>query len=329
LETARHIGVVPGAGFAKVAAVMKTPYAIGWEVTAVFITVAIEETRISGMRKEVATPASAVAAQAPARNGTEPETPVRTKSRAELKPTSPAKPAEQDDESLAKTVRKMWDNPAGKSMMNQGVKIAVAMMYGDFIDGLDLTKEEADYFKGLLGKEMSNQQELGMKMMSATDDERTSLMEEMKQRDLDNDEAIKTFLNNEEDYKSFTEYKERLPERQQLDGIRATMESKGAPLDAETETRLVDAMHKVRTETKGSDFSGPEALQEMAKGNMVETYEKGWQSQQEVLRAETAEFLTPAQQEAFQEYQQQMKEMQLMGLKMAEKMMNHGKDYSN
>ena len=62
----------------------------------------------------------------------------------------------------------MWDNPAGKSMMNQGVKMAVAMMYQDFVDGLNLTKEEIDYFKNLLGKEMGDQQELGMKMLGAT-----------------------------------------------------------------------------------------------------------------------------------------------------------------
>ena len=74
----------------------------------------------------------------------------------------------------------MWDNPAGKSMMNQGVKMAVGMMYQDFIDGLDLTKEEGDYFKNLLGKEIGDQQELGMKMLGATAEEQKTLAEEFK-----------------------------------------------------------------------------------------------------------------------------------------------------
>ena len=78
-----------------------------------------------------------------------------------------ANESEEDDEALGKTVRKMWDNPAGKAMMNQGVKIAVAMMYEDFIESLELSKEETDYFKNLLGQGMADQQEIGMKMMNA------------------------------------------------------------------------------------------------------------------------------------------------------------------
>ncbi len=217
---------------------------------------------------------------------------------------------------MAKTMRRMLDNPAGKSMMNQGIKVAVAMMYQDFIEGLALTKEEADYFKNLLGEEMAQ--------MSADAGERQALLEDMAKRNLEHDEAIKTFLNNDEDYQSFSAYKSRLPERQQLDGIRATMAGKGAPLDAETESRLIEAMHQVRTESKGPDLSGPDALREIAKGNIVESFEENWRSQQDALRAVTSEFLSPAQREAFEEYQKNMKEMQLISIKMAEKMFSEG-----
>ncbi len=44
--------------------------------------------------------------------------------------------------------------------------------------------------------------------------------------------------------------------------------------------------------------------------------------------AETADLLDETQQAAFQEFQEQMKDMQLMGLKMAEKMMSKEKDDS-
>jgi hypothetical protein len=309
---------------------MKTPYVIGLVTAAVLITVAIEETRIASMRDSAKTPETPAAVSnsgvtVTAGDSNEPDAgPVRTKSRTERKPAATGQPAVSDDESIAKTVRKMWDNPAGKSMMNQGVKIAVAMMYEDFIDGLELTKEESDYFKTLLGKEMGDQQELGMKLMSATPEERKALMADIEQRKKDNEAEIEKFLNSDEDYRKFTEYKERLPERQQLDGIRATMEGKGAPLDAETESKLVEAMHRARTESKGPDFSGPEAIEELTKGNITENFEKNWQSQQDTLLAETSGVLSPEQQEAFQEYQKQLKDMQLMGLKMAEKMMKDG-----
>jgi hypothetical protein len=316
--------------------IMKTPYAIGLVAAAVLITIAIEESRIKSLRtdlksEEKSAVAKAVATTAIASNKTTEEAapPVRTKStRPEAKPAAPAKEPESDEESFAKTARKMWDNPAGKSMMNQGVKMAVGMFYQDFIDGLDLSKEESEYFKTLLGKEMSDQQELGMKMLGATEDERKALTDEISKRSKDAEEEIKKFLNSDEDFKKYTDYKNHLPERQQLDGIRATLSSKGVPLDAETETRLVDTMYRVRTESKGPDFSGPKAMDELAKGNIVETFEKSWAAQQETLQTEAGKILNEAQLAAFQEYQKQAKEMQLMGLKMAEKMMPGKKDES-
>jgi hypothetical protein len=323
---------------------MKTPIVIGLVALAVLITVAIEETRIASIRAGIkteeniaATPTKSAAAGPTIESGGassgEITPPVRTKSRADLKPAAHAKPAtsdqESDDESFAKTARKMWDNPAGKSMMNQGVKMAVSMMYQDFIDDLDLTKEETEYFKNLLGKEMAGQQELGMKLLGATPDEQKALAEELAQRGRDQEEEIKKFLNSEEDYKKYTDYKNHLPERQQLDGIRATMSSKGVALDEETETRLVDAMYRARTESKVPDYSGPGGIEEMMKGNMVEAFEKSWASQQETLKVEAAKVLNEDQMAAFQEYQQQAKEMQLMGLKMAEKMMPGKKDAPN
>lgn len=309
---------------------MKTPHVIGWVAASILVTVAIEESRIASLKSASAEEKTTALHPAPAAMGAsgnnigETDAPLRTKGRSDLKPAASAKTADSDEESFVKSARRMWDNPAGKSMMNQGVKMAVAMMYQDFIDGLELTKEEADYFKNLLGKQMSDQQEIGMKMMGATDEERKSLAEEIKKRSDENEEEIKKFLNNEEDVKSFNDYKNHLPERQQLDGIRSAMTTKGAPLDDATEKRLVDAMYRARTESKSPDFSGPEGMDELAKGNMVEAYEKTWETQQETLRAETSKFLNTAQMAAFQEQQEQMKEMQLMGLKMAEKMM-HGK----
>jgi len=304
---------------------MKTTHAIGLVAVSVLITVAIEESRISAMHRRENGGHTAIAANAPApsaaASAADPSAPIKTKSRSERAPASPATDPDSRDESLAKTARRMWDNPAGKSMMNQGVKMAVAMMYQDFTDGLNLSKEEGDYFKNLLGKEMADQQELGMKMLGATPDQRKILVEDLKKRGEDQEAEIKKFLNSEEDFKAFTDYKNHLPEHQQLDGIRSAMNTKGALLDTETEAKLVDAMYRARTESKAPDLSGPGALDALAKGNMVEIFEKSWESQQETLRGETTGFLNAEQRAAFEEYQTQMKEMQLMGLKMAEKMM--------
>ena len=315
---------------------MKTSHTIGLVVIAILISVAIEEFRIAGMKKDLEAANGSVAIskriaadRSPAPGREESENRVRPPRHESLAEGLSPKDRDKDEEpSLAKTARKMWDSPAGRAMMNRGVKLAVGMMYDDYIEGLNLTKEESAYFKNLLGREISKQQELGMKMMSATSEERMAMAGDLEKLRQQSDEDIKTFLNNDEDYERYKAYKERLPEHQQLDGIRATMESKGEALDAATQDQLVEAMYKVRTESKGPDFSGPDALKEMAKGNMAESFERNWDSQQQALRNETSKFLRPTQQEAFQDYQKQMKEMQLMGLRMADQMMKDGKDKS-
>ena len=305
---------------------MKTPHALGLVAAAVLITVAIEESRISSLRTAVKagekTPAPTLTLAAATQSAEEIAPPVKTKNRPEVAVASPAREADAADESFAKTARKMWDNPAGKSMMSQGAKMAVAMMYEDFVEGLHLGKVESDYFKNLLGKEIGDQQELGMKMLGATPEEQKSLAEELAKRASDTEAEIKKFLNSDEDFKSYSDYKNRLPEHQQLDGIRSAMTTKGVPLDAATESKLVDAMYRARTESKAPDLSGPNAMNELAKGNIVETFEKSWDVQQEALQGETSKILNAEQMTAFQEYQKQAKEMQLMGLKMAEKMMS-------
>ncbi len=308
---------------------MKPSHAIGLMILAVLATVAVEEFRISGLRSRLST--AETAASQP--NASRPRTEARTDNPAEpeSRPTRSAKrdenaapSSDKDEEGFGKTVRKMWDNPAGKSMMNQGVKMAVAMMYGDFIDTLDLTKEEADYFRELLGAETAAQQELGMKLMSATPEERKVLMEDMERRRKENEEAIKTFLNDEKDQQRFDAYKERLPERQQLDGLRAAMAGKDASLDAGTEEKLVEAMYRARKQPGITDFSGADGMKAMAEGNMTESFEESWEQQQAALHKEVGGILDAKQQEAFFEYQKQMKDFQLMGIKMAEKMMAPG-----
>lgn len=128
---------------------MNASHAIALIAVSVLIVVAVEESRIATLRNaltavenspELRKPAANSESSASRTTGEEPAPPPRTKSRPEMKPETAPKAAATPDESFAKAVRKMWDNPAGKSMMSQGVKMAVAMMYQDFIDGLELPR---------------------------------------------------------------------------------------------------------------------------------------------------------------------------------------------
>lgn len=304
---------------------MRNSYTICLVVTAVLITVAVEEFRFSSMSKrDQVTKSTALtepSSVAPAKIGEVAEAAIRTKSQVRPEATAAKTDTEPAKDSFAQTARKMWDNPAGKSMMSQGIKIAVAMQYDDFIDKLHLSKEESDYFKNLLAKEAADQQELGMKLLGATESERKDLAEEISKRGVDSQAEIKKFLNSGDDYQAFTDYKNHLPERQQLEGIRNMMATNGSPLAADAEDKLLDAMYQARTNTKGPDLSGPGAIETMMEGNITEVFEKSWDAQQETLRGSAGKILNREQLKAFEDYQKQAKEMQMMALKMAEKMM--------
>ena len=313
---------------------MKTPHVIGLVVVAVLVTVASQETRIARLKSRLAAEPgisrSAVPAEISAPSAAEADSgEARVKTKRQRPPTPAAEEENDggDDESMARTVRKMWENPAGKAMMNQGVKFAVAMLYDDFIKTLGLTAEEEDYFKELLGAEIAAQQELGMKMMGASPEDRAKLAEELKANGKEHEDAIRKFLNSDEDYEAFTAYKERAPERQEIQGLRAALEAKGISVPPETETELVEAMYRARTESGASDLTGPDAFSQLGKKDFEATFEENWAKQDALLLKEVAGFLDPAGVEAVREFRGQMKEVQLMGLKMARKMMG-GEDQS-
>ena len=124
---------------------MKPSHTFGLVLLAIAATVAIEESRMAKLRSHLESveasiaktpaPGSKAEAISPASLTADAQS-TRVRERPEAKPDATAQKAEEDDgsEDLSKTVRKMWENPAGRSMMNQGVKMAVAMMYGDFIE---------------------------------------------------------------------------------------------------------------------------------------------------------------------------------------------------
>jgi hypothetical protein len=307
---------------------MKNSHVAACVAGAVLLTVAIEETRIASLRRQFTVadigdssaarsdPAVASAGFTAADGG-----PAVTRSGVRPGPAAnPAKPADDGTDEIAKSARKMWENPAARSMMNQGVKMAVGMMYGELIAAFDFTEEEAEHFRELLGASIADQQELGMKILSATPEERKALVEEMNEREKEREAAIATFLNNDEDTRRYKDYKERLPERQQMEGLRSVFASKDVPLDQETEPKLLEAMHRARKQSGAEDLSGAKGIEALGRGDAVASFERSWETQQTALRNEVSGILSPPQQEAFFEHQEQMKEMQLMGLKMAERM---------
>lgn len=309
---------------------MKPTTAVGLAAVAVIATVAIQETRISALRRELAAvrDTDSPIAEVNRSDASAPLHPSSTRppttAKSSIRPSNLDKTERANEPEIASAVRKMWENPAGKAMMSQGIKIAVAMQYETLIDRLDLSDEEATYFKDLLSKGLADQQEISMKLISADPAQQTEIINDLEQRKQENQEDIKTFLNNDEDFQRFTEYQERLPERQQLDGIRATFAAADVGLEPEIEERLIEAMYQSRTQAGGIDSNSPEAFAKLRDGSLAASFESNWDSEGQALLTEAGAFLSPAQLKALQDYRHQMKELQMTNLKMAETIFKDG-----
>lgn len=239
-----------------------------------------------------------------------------------------AVPDDPDRESLGQSLRRMSDNPAGRAMMDQGIRAMSAVWFADLVDQFGLTREEEDYFLRLVAGGMSRQQQLGMKMITAeTDRERAALKVELEESRETSRNAIRDFLNDDDDFAAYEIYDKQLPERQQIEGLRNTMLEAGAPLSREQEQEVIAAMYKVRTtRVDTTDWQGPGGMEAIASGHAAEKFEREWEEAARVTRAEVAGILEGEQLEAFRRFQNQIKDMQLMSIRMAENMFSTEKD---
>ncbi|MDB4562379.1 hypothetical protein N9113_02050 [Akkermansiaceae bacterium] len=284
-------------------------------VAALLGVVIVEESRISSLKDELAANQNSPS-EVPKVRAAPSSTPSTLGSRDTSVAVRPKKGetenAETPLEGFGKAMRKMADNPAAKAMFTQAHISTAESIYASLLEEFDLKGEERDYFLGLLSGELADQQQMGMKMMGA------KTPEERKQ-------AITDFLNNKEDQEAFETYHDRLPEHQQLPGIKAAIATSGTELSGEQETALVEVMHSMRTgSAEAQKWDGAGGMEMMAKPDVVEIFEADWAKGQEAYKENLQGVLDDGQMKAFFESQAQMKEMHVMGIKMMRNMMQAG-----
>ncbi|MEJ6560185.1 MAG: hypothetical protein QNL71_03895 [Akkermansiaceae bacterium] len=284
-------------------------------VAALLGVVIVEESRISSLKDELAANQNSPS-EVPKVRAAPSSTPSTLGSRDTSVAVRPKKGetenAETPLEGFGKAMRKMADNPAAKAMFTQAHISTAESIYASLLEEFDLKGEERDYFLGLLSGELADQQQMGMKMMGA------KTPEERKQ-------AIADFLNNKEDQEAFETYHDRLPEHQQLPGIKAAIATSGTELSGEQETALVEVMHSMRTgSAEAQKWDGAGGMEMMAKPDVVEIFEADWAKGKEAYKENLQGVLDDGQMKAFFESQAQMKEMHVMGIKMMRNMMQAG-----
>jgi hypothetical protein len=133
------------------------------------------------------------------------------------------------------------------AFLEQGLKLSLPKLYGDFIQDLDLEPIESRYFESLLVERLIAQQKFGLELMAGDENERLISTRTIENRITENNSKIRGFLNHQGDYADFVGYEQRFPERGSLGDIRPLM----CNLTSETEERLIDILYQCRVKEEG------------------------------------------------------------------------------
>lgn len=285
-----------------------------------------QESRIKSLQDELAQKESPSSPDNPRRVSTpNPVTPeaVTTSDRKKTS-AKPKSTEEKGEESPLRSMADVMQSDAGRAMIKQGIEAGLPMIYGDFLDGLDLTDEESKYFKGLLTKRMLDQQQLGMKWMQADEEERLAITLEMEESRKENSEKIDEFLQDNDDSASFKKYEQQLPERQQMKGVRNALADE--PLTPETEERLVETLYQARLNSGEGNGSDEENWQQLGQNGDMESIENRWKATDAEITKTIPDVLTPTQSEAFLNHWKTTRTMQTLQYKMGMQMMGINKE---
>lgn len=297
---------------------MKPQSAIATVVVAVLATIVIEESRIARMRKEIlrlqALPTDTAAIEF-----------------AEPPPERPGKaipPAENPDPDADPDAQVLPDPDAApraggdpKPTRFRGlrtvpddypepdperIKRMALGTYSNLYRELALTPRESAFFDDLLLARDATQQDLAMKWLEATPDQRPATAQEMADSLSSSDQNVRAFLGRESDFETFAAFIALQPERQLLAQLSPMMEAANVALELDKEQKLVEAMHRARVGTGSLDWTSPDALAALAAGGAAARFESEWARQDAALKPEVAKFLSAAETAAFFEAREQL-----------------------
>ena len=224
-------------------------------------------------------------------------------------------------------LRKMLEMPGMKEMIKAQNLAQIEMLYGRLFDRFELNSEEKENFKQLLAARLGAQTELGLKLTDAslTQEQRKQLTSEFQASKARSDEQIRTFLNFDDDYQTFQHWEDTQPERMgfEMMGGRGHFDSAGEPLAADQEAQLIDIMAQVRKEpSQLPDLSQPQNFTpgSITAEQIVLQMEK-YDRDAAVVAQRAAAILSPTQLQALKKFQDQMRTMSEMGLKMSQTML--------
>ncbi len=233
-------------------------------------------------------------------------------------------------------IASMFKDPKMREMMKAQQKSVIGPIidkqYADLFKQLNMTPDQASAMKDLISKKMLAGADVGMAMLDDSLDasQRADLTKQVKAESDDYDQQIKQLLG-DDNYKGYQSYEKTVPDRMAVDQFNSQFAGTSTALTPSQQQQLVQALSDSRNNFNWT--SGLNNQQDLgANGDIASmltdeniakfTAEREQFDQQFLARAQ--QFLTPEQVTAYQQFQKQQRELQLMGFNVAKQMFKQG-----
>lgn len=249
---------------------------------------------------------------------------------APVSPTAetPVQPAPKAANPMA-AVAQMMNNPAMKAMMATQQRRAIETRMAELFEMLQLTPEQRTRLVDLLAERQAATTEAGLKLAAGdlSAEERRALALEVQQSNQGTLAAVRDLLGDENKVAYFRQYTEQANERTQVNALKTTLASSGAPLSAEQSAAMTTLMFEER---KGFAFTrNPDAgAGDPAAALNSQAVETNLQEQEQLnerIATRAATVLSPAQLAAFRQTQATRLQATRAGLEMSRQMLGVGK----
>ncbi|MBJ07060.1 MAG: hypothetical protein CMO40_08115 [Verrucomicrobiaceae bacterium] len=210
---------------------------------------------------------------------------------------------------VGQLIRALMQTEGGKRMALEESVENAEERFAPLLAEFALSDEERTHFLTLAGAELGSEDMLWMELLIAEGGDRESIMKKWEVDRKQRLEEIRNFLNNEEDWDRYLEYSDRIPEYEQMEGLREVMTEQGAPMSAEQEGQLVDLLYSARVESGMRDrWQGRGILEQLSKPGLVQRLRDDWESGVASLGDTPRQILSSQQAEIFEAVQAEMME---------------------
>lgn len=217
--------------------------------------------------------------------------------------------SQSPDEVVGQLIRALMQTDAGRKMALEESVENAEERFAPLLEDFAFSDEERAHFLELAGAELGSEDMLWMELLMAKDEDRERIMqtwETDRERRL---REMKAFLNDEEDWDRYRRYQARVPEYEQMDGLRTVMMDEGVPMTAEQEAQLVDLLYRARVESGMRErWEGRGVLEQLSEPGMVQRLRDDWKSGVSSMGDAPRQILSGRQAEIFEVVQAEMME---------------------